>query len=254
MGLPSFSLEGKVAIVTGGSKGIGREIALAFAEAGADVVVCSRALDGQLEAVAEEIKKLGRRSLAIPTDITQKASIDNMVQRTADEFGAIDILVNNAGLLVVTPFLEHSEETWDQVIDTNLKGYFLCSQAVAKKMIDRKKGNIINMSSIRGLRAGRDRVAYCVSKAGVIMMTQVMALELAQYHIRVNAIAPGWIKTQLNEHLWRDPGNRKKIEATVPLGHLAEPDSIAGAALFLASDVSSYITGHTLAVDGGFTI
>ena len=254
MGLPSFSLEGKVAIVTGGSKGIGREIALAFAEAGADVVVCSRALDGQLEAVAEEIKKLGRRSLAIPTDITQKASIDNMVQRTADEFGAIDILVNNAGLLVVTPFLEHSEETWDQVIDTNLKGYFLCSQAVAKKMIDRKKGNIINMSSIRGLRAGRDRVAYCVSKAGVIMMTQVMALELAQYHIRVNAIAPGWIKTQLNEHLWRDPGNRKKIEATVPLGHLAEPDTIAGAALFLASDVSSYITGHTLAVDGGFTI
>jgi NAD(P)-dependent dehydrogenase (short-subunit alcohol dehydrogenase family) len=254
MGLPSFSLEGKVAIVTGGSKGIGREIALAFAEAVADVVVCSRALDGQLEAVAEEIRGLGRRSLAIPTDITQKASIDNMVQRTIDEFGAIDILVNNAGLLVVTPFLEHSEETWDQVIDTNLKGYFLCSQAVAKKMIDRKKGNIINMSSIRGLRAGRDRVAYCVSKAGVIMMTQVMALELAQYHIRVNAIAPGWIKTQLNEHLWRDPGNRKKIEATVPLGHLAEPDSIAGAALFLASDVSSYITGHTLAVDGGFTI
>jgi len=254
MVLPSFSLEGKVAIVTGGSKGIGREIALAFAEVGADVVVCSRALDGQLEAVAEEIRGLGRRSLAIPTDITQKASIDNMVQRTADEFGAIDILVNNAGLLVVTPFLEHSEETWDQVIDTNLKGYFLCSQAVAKKMIDRKKGNIINMSSIRGLRAGRDRVAYCVSKSGVIMMTQVMALELAQYNIRVNAIAPGWIKTQLNERLWRAPENRKKIEATVPLGHLAEPDTIAGAALFLASDVSSYITGHTLAVDGGFTI
>jgi 2-deoxy-D-gluconate 3-dehydrogenase len=254
MGLPSFSLEGKVAIVTGGSKGIGREIALAFAEAGADVVVCSRALDGQLEAVAEEIRGLGRRSLAIPTDITQKASVDNMVQRTLDEFGVIDILVNNAGILVVTPFLEHSEEIWDLVIDTNLKGSLLCSQAVGKKMIDQKKGNIINMSSIRGLRAGRDRVAYCVSKAGVIMMTQVMALELAPYHIRVNAIAPGWIKTQLNERLWRDPGNRKKIEATVPLGHLAEPDTIAGAALFLASDVSSYITGHTLAVDGGFTI
>jgi NAD(P)-dependent dehydrogenase (short-subunit alcohol dehydrogenase family) len=243
-----------VAIVTGGSKGIGREIALAFAEAGADVVVCSRALDGQLEAVAGEIRKLGRRSLAIPTDITQKVSIDNMVKRTLDEFSVIDILVNNAGILVVTPFLEHSEEIWDLVIDTNLKGSLLCSQAVVKKMIDQKKGNIINMSSIRGLRAGRDRVAYCVSKAGVIMMTQVMALELAPYHIRVNAIAPGWIKTQLNERLWRDPGNRKKIEATVPLGHLAESDTIAGAALFLASDVSSYITGHTLAVDGGFTI
>jgi NAD(P)-dependent dehydrogenase (short-subunit alcohol dehydrogenase family) len=254
MGLPSFSLEGKVAIVTGGSKGIGREIALAFAEAGADVVVCSRALDGQLEAVAGEIRKLGRRSLAIPTDITQKVSIDNMVKRTLDEFSVIDILVNNAGILVVTPFLEHSEEIWDLVMDTNLKGSLLCSQAVVRKMIDQKKGNIINMSSIRGLRAGRDRVAYCVSKAGVIMMTQVMALELAPYHIRVNAIAPGWIKTQLNERLWRDPGNRKKIEATVPLGHLAEPDTIAGAALFLASDVSSYITGHTLAVDGGFTI
>jgi NAD(P)-dependent dehydrogenase (short-subunit alcohol dehydrogenase family) len=243
-----------VAIVTGGSQGIGREIALAFAEAGADVVVCSRALDGQLEAVAGEIRKLGRRSLAIPTDITQKVSIDNMVKRTLDEFSVIDILVNNAGILVVTPFLEHSEEIWDLVMDTNLKGSLLCSQAVVRKMIDQKKGNIINMSSIRGLRAGRDRVAYCVSKAGVIMMTQVMALELAPYHIRVNAIAPGWIKTQLNERLWRDPGNRKKIEATVPLGHLAEPDTIAGAALFLASDVSSYITGHTLAVDGGFTI
>jgi len=211
MVLPSFSLEGKVAIVTGGSKGIGREIALAFAEAGAGVVVCSRALDGQLEAVAEKIRGLGRRSLAIPTDITQKSSVDNMVKRALDEFGVIDILVNNAGTLVVATFLEHSEEIWDQVIDTNLKGYFLCSQAVAKKMIDRKKGNIINMSSIRGLRAGRDRVAYCVSKSGVIMMTQVMALELAQYNIRVNAIAPGWIKTQLNERLWRNPKDRKRI-------------------------------------------
>ena len=254
MGMPNYSLEGKVAIVTGGSKGIGRAIALAFAEAGADVVVCSRALDGQLEAVAEEIRKLGKHSLAIPTDITQKASVDNMVQRTIDEFGFIDILVNNAGILVATPFLEHSEEVWNRVMDTNLKGYLLCSQAVVKKMIERKQGNIINMSSIRGLAASRDRVAYCVSKAGVIMMTQVMALEFAPYHIRVNAIAPGWIKTQLNERLWSDPKDHKRIEATVPLGYLAEPDTIARAALYLASDVSSYVTGHTLTVDGGFSI
>ncbi|MFQ5997279.1 MAG: SDR family NAD(P)-dependent oxidoreductase [Dehalococcoidales bacterium] len=251
MSLPNFSLEGKVAIVTGGSKGIGREIALVFAEAGADVVVSSRGLDSSLEDVAEEIRKLGRRSLAIPADIRKKSDVDQMVQRTVDEFNVIDILVNNAGILLVAPFVEHSEEDWDRIMDTNLKGYYLCSQAVVKKMMAQKKGNIINMASIRSIGASRGRVGYCVSKAGVVMLTRVMALEFASYNIRVNSIAPGWIMTKLNEHLWGDPNTRKQIEAEIPLGYLAEPSVIATAALFLASDASSYITGHTIVVDGG---
>ena len=252
MSLPNFSLEGKVAIVTGGSKGIGREIGLVFAEAGADVVVCSRGLDSSLEDVAEEIRTLGRRSLAVPADIRKKSDVERLVQRTVEEFDVIDILVNNAGVLLVAPFVDHSEEDWDRIMDTNLKGYYLCSQAVVKKMMEQKKGNIINMASIRSIGASRERVGYCVSKAGVVMLTRVMALEFASYNIRVNGIAPGWIKTKLNERLWSDPNIRKQIEAEIPLGYLAEPSVIAGTALFLASDISSYITGHTIVVDGGY--
>ena len=251
MSLPSFSLEGKVAIVTGGSKGIGREIGLVFAEAGADVVVSSRGLDSSLEDVAEEIRTLGRRSLAVPADIRKKSDVERLVQRTVDEFGVIDILVNNAGVLLVAPFVDHSEEDWDRIMDTNLKGYYLCSQAVVKKMMEQKKGNIINMASIRSIGASRERVGYCVSKAGVVMLTRVMALEFASYNIRVNGIAPGWIKTKLNERLWGDPNTRQQIEKEIPLGYLAEPSVIAGTALFLAADISSYITGHTIVVDGG---
>jgi len=251
MSLPSFSLEGKVAIVTGGSKGIGREIGLVFAEAGADVVVSSRGLDSSLEDVAEEIRTLGRRSLAVPADIRKKSDVERLVQRTVDEFGVIDILVNNAGILLVAPFVDHSEEDWDRIMDTNLKGYYLCSQAVVKKMMEQKKGNIINMASIRSIGASRERVGYCVSKAGVVMLTRVMALEFASYNIRVNGIAPGWIKTKLNERLWSDPNTRQQIEKEIPLGYLAEPSVIAATALFLAADISSYITGHTIVVDGG---
>ena len=148
MSLPSFSLEGKVAIVTGGSKGIGREIALVFAEAGADVVVSSRGLDSSLEDVAEEVRALGRRSLAIPADLSKKPDIERMVQTVVNKFGTIDILVNNAGTLLTTPFVKHTEEDWDRIMNINLKGYFLCSQAVVRKMLEQKRGNIINMASI----------------------------------------------------------------------------------------------------------
>lgn len=253
MSLPDFSLEGRVAIVTGARRGIGREIALTFAESGADVAVCDVVVeDGQLEAVAKEIREFGRRALATQVDITKKAGIDNMVQKVADEFGAVDVLVNNAGILVVIPFMEHEEKDWDQVMDTNLKGYFLCAQAMGKLMVDQEKGSIINIASVRAFRGSQGRVSYCVSKAGVLMLTRVMALEFANYNIRVNGIAPGWIKTKLNEQLWSAPNNLKQIEATIPLGYLAEPSAVSGAALFLASDASSYITGHTIVVDGGY--
>ncbi len=250
MGVPYFSLEGQVAIVTGGGTGIGRSIALEFAKAGADVVVGSRKL-ANLEKVAEEVRALGKRSLAVPVDIAKKTEVDNLVQRVMDEFGSIDILVNNAGTIVRASLLEHSEQDWDRVLDTNLKGYYLCSQAVGRRMVEQKRGNIINISSIRGIAAAPGRASYAVSKAAVLMLTRVLALELASYNIRVNAIAPGWVKTELNKVQWSDPKAYKEITDPIPMGRWAELSAIASVALFLASDASSYITGHTIVVDGG---
>lgn len=250
MSIPSLSLEGRVAIINGGGTGIGRSIALEFARAGADVVVTSRKL-ANLEKVAEEVRTLGRRSLAVPADITNKVDVDNMVQRVMDEFSVIDILVNNAGTIVRASLLEHSEEDWDAVLDTNLKGYYLCSRAVGKRMVEQKRGNIINVASVRAITADTGRASYCVSKAGVPMLTRVLALELAHYNIRANAIAPGWVKTNLNEVLWCDPETYKQLAAEIPMGRWAELGEIASVALFLASDASSYMTGHTIVADGG---
>ncbi len=250
MSLPSFSLEGKITIVTGGSRGIGKVIALAFAEAGADVVVCSRTL-ADLEAVADEIQRLGRRSLAIQTDISRKTDVDNMVQRVMDEFGVIDILVNNAARSIMVPLLELREDGWDKVMDIDLKGYYLCSQAVGKRMVEQKKGNIINMASVAAFRVRENVGVYCIAKAGVVMLTRVLALELARYNIRVNAIAPGTVKTEFSEVRWKDPERLREAEAEIPLGYLPESSDIVGSALFLASDASSHITGDTIVVDGG---
>lgn len=252
MGVAGFSLEGKVAIVTGGRRGIGRAIALAFAEAGADIVVCDRVVeDGELEAVTEEIRRLGRRSLAIQADITRKGDMDNLVQRVVAEFSAVDILVNSAAMNIRAPLLELREDGWDRIINTDLKGYYLCSQAVARRMVDQKRGNIINMASTAAMKAAPEMGAYCIAKAGVVMLTRVLALELAKYNIRVNAIAPSMVKTKFSQPLWSDPKTSKQIEAEIPLGRLAETGDIIGSALFLASDASSYITGHTIIVDGG---
>ena len=250
MSVPSLPLEDKVAIVTGGGTGIGRSIAVEFARAGADVVVGSRKLVN-LEKVAEEVKTLGRRSLAVPTDITKKTDIDNLVQKVMGEFGKIDILVNNAGINTSASFLEHSEEEWDAILDTNLKGYFLCSQAVGKRMVEQGKGNIISIASNLGVRPLQASVAYCVSKAGVIMLTKVMARDFAKYSIRVNAIAPGAIKTALLQFRANDPESLKQLAALYPLGRIGEPDEVASVALFLASDASSFITGDTIVIDGG---
>ncbi len=253
MGIPSFSLEGKVAIVTGGKRGIGKAIALAFAEAGADVAVCSRVIeDGELQAAANEIQGLGRRSLAVQADITRKTDVDNLVQRVVDEFTAIDILVNNAGIYFVEPpLLDVPEGDWDQIINVNLKGHYLCSQAVGKRMVDRKAGNIINIASDWAIKPSSEAGVYCIAKAGVVMLTRVLAKELASYNIRVNAIAPGSVRTKILEYLLSDPEALKQEEAQIPLGRIAEPGDIIGTALFLASEASSYITGHTILVDGG---
>ncbi|MFC2022040.1 SDR family NAD(P)-dependent oxidoreductase [Chloroflexota bacterium] len=252
--MSKFSLAGKVAIVTGGGTGIGRGIALEFAKAGADVVVSSRRL-AVLEEVAEEIRASGKRSLAVQTDISRKSDVDSMVERVVDEFGGIDILVNNAAALTAREsLLNLREEDWDKVIDTNLKGCYFCCQAVGKRMVEGKKGNIINVVSFAGMQARTmQRGAYGISKAGVVMLTRVLALELASSNVRVNAIAPSSVRTELTRSSWSDPESEsfKQYLAQVPMGRIAEVNDITGVALFLASDASSYITGQAIVVDGG---
>jgi len=247
-------LDQRVAIVTGGGTGIGWDIALTFAKEGADVVVCSRKI-ASLKEAAEEIKALGRRSLAIATDVGVKEQVQSMAKRTIDEFGRIDILVNNAGVIRRALLMETDEEDWDAIIATNLKGVFLCTQAVAKYMIEQKYGKIINISSICG-RGGalRGLSSYSAAKAGVIQLTKSAALELSPYGININAIAPGSIITPMT-YFQRTPEqveqfleNSKKLAV---LGRMGAAQDIANAALFLASDDSSFICGETIAVDGG---
>jgi dehydrogenase/reductase SDR family protein 4 len=251
MNVPSFSLFGETALITGGSRGIGRAIALAFAEQGADVVVASRKIE-DLEKVAAEINKLGRKSLAVQADVSKKPDIDHMVNRVMGQFGKIDILVNNAGILIRSPILETSEEDWDRLFDIDLKGYFLCAQAVGKKMIERKKGNIINISTQWAFKTGNNGMgAYGIAKTGVLMLTRVLSRELNQYNIRANTIAPGMIKTDFSLPSWSNPERLKQIEAANPLGRAGEAEDVIGAALFLASPASSYITGQTIIIDGG---
>jgi NAD(P)-dependent dehydrogenase (short-subunit alcohol dehydrogenase family) len=249
-------LDQRVAIVTGGGTGIGHSIALEFAKEGADVVVCSRKM-ANLEKVAEEIKALGRRSLAIAADVSVKKQVQNMVKQTVNELGKVDILVNNAGILRIATILETTEQDWGEVIDINLKGVFLCTQAVAKQMIAQKYGKIINISSICG-RGGAlgDGPSYCVSKAGVIQLTQNAAFELGPYGINVNCIAPGLIMTPMAyedktpEELEQLLEERRKAAV---LDRLGNPEDIARVALFLASEAASFISGQTIPVDGGRT-
>ena len=258
MTIPSFSFEGKVAIVTGGRTGVGKATALAFAEAGADVAICDLVVDdGQLEAVAEEIKKLGRRSLAVQADVSQKAQVDNFIKRAVDEFGTIDILVNNVGIAGSGggPLLEISEDYWENMINVNLKSHYLCAQAAGKVMAERKQGNIIGLTSQAAFKSFPGGATYSIAKAGVVMFTRVLARELAPFNIRVNAIAPSVIKTEFMSPImpinWDDPEVEKAIAAQLPIARAAEPSEIANVILFLASDASSYITGATILVDGG---
>ena len=252
MSMPDFSLEGKVSVVTGARRGIGKTIALTFAEAGADVAVCDVVIDdGQLESAAGEIRQLGRRSLAVRVDVSKKADVDNFINRVEDELGPVNILVNNAGLARGPVLIEQTEEQYQEVMDINLKGSYLCAQAVGKRMIERKSGNIINIASGAGIRGFASRNAYNISKAGLIMLTKVLARDLAKHGIRVNALAPTNLKTEFTRGLWENPQALAAEEARIPLGRLGELSDMSGPALFLASNASGYITGHTLVLDGG---
>jgi NAD(P)-dependent dehydrogenase (short-subunit alcohol dehydrogenase family) len=245
------SLEGKTALVTGSRRGIGKAIALAFAEAGADVAVCSQTGDATLESVAEEIRKLGRRSIAIKADVSLKPEVDTMVDKVIEQFGKIDILVNCAGMWIPgKSLLDCDEESWDKVLNVSLKGVYLCCQAVGKRMVAQKNGNIINISSMGGVNPRRMAGSYCVAKGGVITLTKQLALELADDNIRVNVIAPGFVRTDMTSGLLT-PAGEKQIAEGILIGRVGEADDITGVALFLASDNASFIMGATIVVDGG---
>jgi dehydrogenase/reductase SDR family member 4 len=248
---PSFDLTGKTAIVTGGSRGIGESIAMALANYGADVVVASRKQE-DLDRVADKIRANGRKAKAVATHMRNREDIDRLVQATLDEFGKIDILVNNAGTNpYFGPLVAMEERAWDQIMTVNLKGYYLLATSVAKGMMERKSGNIINVASVGGRRASPGLGCYSISKAGVLMLTQVLAQELGQHGIRVNAIAPGIIQTRFAEALWSNEAILRRTVEQTPLGRIGQPEEMAGVCVWLASDASSYVTGQTIVLDGG---
>ncbi len=251
--LDEFSLKGKVALVTGGSRGIGKEIAVGLAKAGADVALASRKLP-DLEEVAKEIKATGRKSIALAAHIGRMEEVKDLVAKVKDTFGKIDILVNNAATNpTVDQAIDVEERAWDSIMNLNLKGLFFLSQAVARGMREQGGGRIVNVASTAGITPDILPV-YSISKAGVIMATKVMAQQWAQFNIRVNAIAPGLTKTKFSEFLWSNKDILPVAMQGTPLRRVAEPQEMVGAVIFLASDASSYVTGQVLAVDGGLTI
>lgn len=249
-----LSLAGKVAVVTGGSRGIGKAIALTLADAGADVVVCSRKLE-DLEKVATEIKAMGRKSLAVAMHNREVDSIKNAVDAIMKEFGRIDILVNNAATNPGMGYLvDMDEKMYDQIMVTNLKGYTIMSQLVGKIMREQKSGNIINISSVGGVTPDNGLGLYCISKAGIGMLTRALAKEMGQFGIRVNCIAPGVVRTKFSKALWSNEPLLKQELTHTPIQRIAEPEEMGRIALFLASDASAYMTGQILVVDGGGSI
>jgi len=246
--MEKFRLQGKVALVTGAGRNLGKSIALSLAEAGADVAVTSRTLS-EIQITGQEIRKKGRKALAIPMDVTKLSQVERTIQKIVSDFGRIDILVNNAATRSFKSILEIAEEEWRSVIDTNLTGAFLCCKAVGPVMIRQGGGRIINISSRTGLQGMVNRVAYCASKGGLIQLTRALALEWAPYNILVNSVAPGLMNT---------PETSKAIQegkaAAIPLKRAGEPEEIAPLIVYLASEACSYMTGEVILIDGGWAV
>jgi gluconate 5-dehydrogenase len=246
-------LDNKVAIITGGSRGIGRAIAIAYAEAGADVVIASRS-PSDVEKAAEQVRDSGRRGLGVPTDVSRSADVSALVEATMKEFGRIDVLVNGAGISpVYTRALKLKEEDWDHILAVNLKGAFLCCQAVGRVMVEQQEGKVVNIASIGSTSGLRRFIAYCAAKGGLLQITRVLANEWAEDNVQVNAIAPGYFETDMTADLERNPRLLEEIIRRTPMRRLGQPNEVVGAAILLASSASSYITGHTLYVDGGWS-
>jgi len=244
-------LRDRIALVTGAARGIGREIALKLAGNGADIAVVDLNPD-QVAEVAEEIQKLGRRALALDGSVSDSGDVEKFVKKVSEEFGRIDILVNNAGITRDTLLMRMKEEDWDAVLSVNLKGAFLCTKAVAKLMVKQRYGRIVNISSVIGLMGNAGQANYGASKAGIIGLTKSVARELASRNITANAIAPGFIETSMTGVL---PDNMKtQMLDRIPLGRMGTPEDVANTVVFLASDLAGYITGQTIAVDGGMVM
>ncbi|UCD84392.1 MAG: glucose 1-dehydrogenase [Deltaproteobacteria bacterium] len=251
MYLEKYHLKDKVAIITGASRGIGKAIACGFSEAGAKVVLASRKI-ADLEKVAGEISAAGREVFPIAAHNGKLADLENLVSKTIEKFKNIDILVNNAGTNpVFGPVLNCDEPVWDKIFEVNLKGYFFLSKEVTKYMAEKGGGSIINMASVAGHRPTPGLGVYSISKAGVIMLTKVCASEWASLKIRVNAIAPGLVQTKFSQALWDNEVVMEEVKRRMPMQRIGQPEEIVGAALYLASEASSFVTGQTLVVDGG---
>lgn len=246
-----FDLTDRVAVVTGAGRGLGRTMAMALAAAGADVVVSSRTMT-EIDEVRDEICQLGRRAAAISADCTDEESCEALIANTIERMGKLDILVNNAGINVRKPILDLSAAEFDRVLQTNLYGYFYCARAAGRHMVPRGSGKIINISSMMGRVALPTQGAYASSKGAVEQLTNVLALEWAQDGVQVNAIAPAYCETPLTKPVFNDPERNRFIRERTPMGRWGQPHELAGAVIFLASDASSFVTGHVLKVDGGW--
>ena len=249
-----INLENEIAIVTGARRGMGKAHALTLAKLGAKVVVTDISQE-ECQLVVDEIEKNNGQAMAIECDVSKKQDIDEMIKKTVEKWGKIDVLVNNAGIAQFKPFLEITEQEWDKTIDINLKGYFLCAQAVAQEMVKQKSGSIINIASIAMGQVGvgfQNLAHYSASKGGIVAMTETMAIELGAHNIRVNAIAPGVIETPMVDPVKQDKQAMQGILARLPLKRIGRSEEVANLVAFLASDASSYMTGSTVVIDGGW--
>jgi NAD(P)-dependent dehydrogenase (short-subunit alcohol dehydrogenase family) len=250
MSYEKFSLNDRVAVVIGGTSGIGRAIALGLAEAGANVVPTSRRRD-LVEQTAKEVRQIGRESLEVRTDANNLASVEHLVSEVIKTLGRVDILVNSQGTTHKVPSVDLTDEAWDEVLDVNLKSVFRACRIFGREMIRQRRGKIINIASLASFVSLHEVAAYCVSKAGVAMLTRVLGCEWAPYNVNVNAIAPGVFRTPLNTHLLEIPERRDRILSRTPMRRFGSLEELVGAAVYLASDASSFVTGEVMVVDGG---
>ncbi|CAN5885682.1 SDR family NAD(P)-dependent oxidoreductase [soil metagenome] len=248
-----FRLDGRVALITGGARGLGRVIAEALASAGASVALTARNAESAEAAARDLAETADAEAIGLGVDVTKAADVEAMVSNTIKRFGRLDILVNNAGINIRRPIEQLEESEWDQVLDTNLKGAWLCCRAVAKPLKEQGWGRVINVSSMLGEVGLAERTPYCSSKGGMTLLTRTLALEWAPFGINVNAICPGPFATEINRPLLNDPEKRAAMEAKLPIGRWGDPHELGPAAIFLASEASSYMTGATLVIDGGYT-
>ena len=252
LGTRLFDLSGKVAVVTGAGRGLGRSMALALAAAGADIVASARTAS-EIESLRDEVRALGRRSEAITADATHEHEAERLMAETVERLGRLDVLVNNAGINIRKPVLELELSEYQQVLATNLEGYFLCARAAGRLLVAQGGGKVINISSIMGRVALANQAAYASSKGAIEQLTKVLAIEWAPHGVQVNAIGPTYFETDLTRPLFEDEERHEFITSRTPLGRWGQPHELAGAVIFLASAASDYITGHTLMVDGGWT-